>query len=127
MKTFPNNKRRARERGWLMADLIVAIAILALVMLPLAFSLAQEMQLLRASYCRGAAMGIVDGEMEILVAGEWQAFADGTSAYVARGLAATNLPPGRLELTKSGKHLRLEWRPEMHKGLGPVVREVTVK
>jgi hypothetical protein len=127
MKTSQKNARRSREQGWLMVDLIVAIAILAVAMLPLAFSLAQEMQLLRANYWRGAAMGIVDGEMEILVTGEWQTFADGTSAYVARGIASTNLPPGRLELTKSGKHLRLEWQPQMRKGIGAVVREVTVK
>jgi len=118
---------RSRERGWLMADLIVAIAILAVAMLPLAFSLAQEMQILRSSYWRGAAMAIVDGEMEILVAGEWQALADGTSVYVARGVASTNLPTARFELTKTGKHLRLEWQPELRKGIGAVVREVTVK
>lgn len=110
-----------------MTDLMVGLSIFALALLPLGISFAKEMQLVRASYWRGVAMEVVDGEMEILAAGEWQAFADGQSAYPVHSPAATNLPPGTLQLTKSGKHLRLEWQPKERKGVGAVVREVTVK
>ena len=119
--------RRRRERGAMMVDLIAAMAILAVAVLPLAFSFAKEFQLVRASYWRGLAMEIVDGEMEVLAAGEWRAFADGQSVYVVRTTAATNLPAGRFQLTKSNLHLRLEWTPEERKGVGAVVREVNVK
>jgi hypothetical protein len=61
-----------RERGMLMADLFVAMGILAVAIMPLAFSYVRETRLLRAEYFRGAAMEIVDGEMEILVAGDWR-------------------------------------------------------
>jgi hypothetical protein len=116
-----------RECGSMMVDLIAAMAILAVAVLPLALSFAKEFQLVRASYWRALAMEIVDGEMEVLAAGEWRAFADGQSVYVVRTPTATNLPPGGFQLTKSGGRLRLEWQPEQRKGIGAVVREVTVK
>ena len=116
-----------RESGALMTDLMVGLSIFALALLPLGISFAREMQLVRANYWRGAAMEIVDGEMEILAAGEWRAFADGQSVYAVHAAAATNLPPGQFQLTKTDRHLRLEWTPEQRKGVGAVVREVTVK
>ena len=118
---------RHRESGALMTDLMVGLAIFALALLPLGISFAKEFQLVRAHYWRSVAMEIVDGEMEILAAGEWRAFAEGPSPYVVKAVAATNLPPGLFVLTKSDKHLRLEWTPEQRKGVGAVVREVTVK
>ena len=69
-------------------------------------------------------MELVDGEMEILVAGEWRAFAPGTHDYPLRGAAATNLPPGRCQLTITTNLLRLEWKPDQRRGVGAVVREV---
>lgn len=124
-----DDRRRGRRRqsGMLMTDLMIGLAIFGLALLPLGLSFAKEMQLVRAHYWRGLAMGIVDGEMEVLAAGEWRAFSDGQAAYAVHAPAATNLPPGSFQLTKSGNHLRLEWRPEVRKGVGAVVREVTVK
>lgn len=119
--------RRRCESGSMMVDLIAAMAILAVAVLPLAFSFAKEFQLVRSSYYRVLAMEIVDGEMEILAAGEWRAFADGQSVYAVRTPTATNLPPGGFQLTKSGNRLRLEWQPEQRKGVGAVVREVTAR
>jgi hypothetical protein len=110
-----------------MTDLMVGLSIFALALLPLAVSFAKEYQLVRAHYWRAVAVEIVDGEMEILAAGEWRAFADGRSAYAVKAAAATNLPPGRFVLTKSDRYLRLEWTPEERKGVGAVVREVTAR
>ena len=62
-----------------MMDLIVGMAILTLAIVPLAFSFVRERQLLRAEYFRSVAMEIVDGEMEILAAGEWRNFPDGAA------------------------------------------------
>lgn len=120
-------RNQRRESGALMTDLMVGLSIFTLALLPLGISFAREMQLVRAAYWRGVAMEVVDGEMEILAAGEWQAFADGQTAYAVHSPAASNLPPGTLQLTKSGKHLRLEWKPADRRGVGAVVREVTVK
>ena len=122
-----SNRNRDGELGMLMADLMIAMAILVAVVLPVALSFSREAEMLRASYCRGVAMEIVDGEMEILAAGEWRAFPNGQSPYVVQSGAVTNLPPGKFLLTKNSNQLRLEWASDKHHGIGPVIREATVK
>ena len=110
-----------------MVDLVVAMAILSLAIVPLGFSFARERQLLKIEYLRGVADEIVDGEMEILAAGDWKNFPDGAQNYTVHSQAAANLPPGHFQLTRTGNHLRLEWTPDKRQGIGTVVREVTVK
>jgi hypothetical protein len=110
--------------GFLIAELIVALAILFVAVIPLAYSFLSDARLLRVSYERAVAMELVDGEMEILVAGEWRAFAPGTHDYPLRSAAATNLPPGRCQFTITTNLLRLEWKPDRRRGVGAVVREV---
>lgn len=116
-----------RERGFLMVDLIVGMAILTLAIMPLAFSFAHEKQLLRAEYFRAVVVEIVDGEMEILAAGEWRDFPDGPQVYTVHANAAARLPSGHFQLTKTGKYLRLEWKSNERRGIGTVVREITIK
>ena len=117
-----------RERGYiLMTDLVVGMAILTLAIMPLTYTFIRERQMLRVEYFRAAAVEIVDGEMEILAAGAGQDFPDGQQAYTVHANTAAHLPPGHFQLTKTGKHLRLEWKSEKRKGIGPVVREITVK
>jgi hypothetical protein len=115
------------RRGFLMVDAVVAMAILSLAIVPLGFSFARERQVLKIEYLHSVANEIVDGEMEILAAGDWKNFPDGAQAYPVHSRAAANLPPGHFQLTKTGNHLRLEWMPDKRKGVGVVVREVTVK
>ena len=115
------------HRGIMMMDLVVAMAILSLAIVPLGFSFARERQVLKTEYLRGVANEIVDGEMEILSAGDWKNFPDGAQSYKVRAKAAASLPPGQFLLTKTGNHLRLEWTPDKRKGISEVVREVTVQ
>src|SRR5258708_34004562 len=68
---------RVRQNGFLMTEMLVALAILLGALLPLAYSLASEKRLARAAYQRAVAMELVDGEMEILAAGEWRAMPAG--------------------------------------------------
>jgi len=126
-KTNSFSARSRRERGFMMVDLFVGMAILAVAILPLAFSYVKETRMLRAEYFHGVAMEIVDGEMEVLAAGEWRNFPDGSQPFTVHARAAATLPPGHFQLTKSGQHLRLEWASDQHQGIKPVVREVTVK
>jgi hypothetical protein len=95
--------------------------------MPLAFSYVRETRLLRAEYFRGTVMEIVDGEMEVLAAGEWRNFPEGAQPYTVHACAAANLPPGHFQLTKTGRHLRLEWTSDQRQGIGTVIREVTIK
>jgi len=116
-----------RQYGALMTELMVALAILAGVLLPLAYSLVSERRLARSSYQRAVAMEIVDGEMEALVAGEWRAFSPGTQEYRVHAAAATNLPPGKFLLTLDPGNVRLQWQPAVKQHGGAVVREARVR
>ena len=115
--------RRGRQRGALMTELLVALAILMGTLLPLAYAFAAEHRLARACYQRAVALEIVDGEMEGLLAGGGRAFGPGTYDYPVHARAATNLPAGRFILTVQPGKLRLQWRPEPKKHGGSVVRE----
>jgi len=117
----------ARMSGALMVELLVAMALMAGALLPLAYSIASERRLVRATYQRAVAMEIVDGEMEVLAAGAWRAHSTGAHEYPVHAMAATNLPPGRFLLTVQGPKVRLEWRPSVKMHGGAVVREVTMK
>jgi hypothetical protein len=116
-----------RTHGYLMVDLLVALAILSLAIVPIGFSFARERQVLKIEYFRSVANEIVDGEMEILAAGDWKNHPDGSQNYSVQARAATSLPPGHFQLTKTGNHLRLEWNSDEKHGIGTVVREVTIK
>ena len=115
------------KRGWMTTDLVVAMGILTVTMLPLAFSFVSEIKLCRGYYYRAVAMEIVDGEMEILAAGEWRAFRHGDQSYPIRAESAKVLPPGRFRLTVEGESVRLEWLPDKRNQGGRVVREAKVK
>lgn len=123
MVTTPQTNR-ARQRGVLMVELLVAIALLLGGLLPIAYAVAAERRLARASYQRAVAMELVDGELELLSAGGWHAFTTGTYDYKVHGAALTNLPPGKFVLTVSPNRLRLEWQPALKRSGGSVVREV---
>jgi hypothetical protein len=117
----------ARESGALMTELIVAMSVLLVAFLPLAYSITSEQRLARAYYQRAVAVEIVDGEMEVLVAGGWKNFAIGTHEYPVRANAATNLPAGTFLLTVEAARLKLEWKPAVRDHGGKVVREVGLK
>lgn len=121
------NKYFNDQRGILILDLAMAMIILSTAILPLAFMFARERDVLRADYCRAVASEVVDGEMEVLAAGDWKNFPDGAQAYTVHSRAAANLPAGHFELTKAGNHLRLEWTPQRRMGIGAVVREITIQ
>jgi len=114
-------------RAFLILDLVVGMAMLVLAIFPLAYTVNSEARLFRATYQRALAMEIVDGEMEILAAGEWHAYPEGTQTYPVQARAAANLPDGQFQLTRTGNHVRLQWSPAEKSGVGTVVREVTVK
>lgn len=120
-------KNNPRERGALMAELLVAIALLAIAVLPVGYSIVSEKVLARAAYERAVAMEIVDGEIEVLQAGEWRTYAPGQHDYPVHANAATNLPPGNFRLTIGSDKVRLVWEPAKKHHGGPVVREVLIK
>jgi len=118
---------RVGQSGALMVEMLVAMAILAGVLLPLAYSFTSERRYIRAAYQRALAMEIVDGEMEVLLAGQWRAFTPGVHPYTVGAEAATNLPPGQFTLTLEAAKVRLQWQPALKDHGGPVIREARIK
>lgn len=121
------NLRSTRECGALTTELLVAMVLLTSALFPLAYSFASEKRLTRTYYQRAVAMEIVDGEMERLVAGSWHSYKTGTQDYTVHAFAATNLPPGRFQLSIEKDKMRLEWLPGVKMRGGPVSREVRVQ
>jgi len=117
----------ARRRGALIFEVVMAMTILVVAMLPLAFAMNSDAKLLRISYQRAVAMEIIDGEIEILSAGGWRDVPEGTHPFIVHAGAAANLPPGPFLLTHTAQHFRLEWSPEKKSGVGKIAREVTIK
>ena len=116
-----------RQRGALATDLMIALSIFTIVMLPVAFSIIHEQKLARIYYHQAIAMEIVDGEMEVLRAGEWRAFQPGVQAYPVRAEAAKNLPHGTFLLTLTSDRVRLEWLPDRKQEGGKLFREAPLK
>ena len=117
--------REGRRGGWMLTEVVVALAILGTVVLPLGFAFMGEVQLGRAYYYRAVAIGVVDGEMEVLVAGEHRQFQPGVHPYEVATDAARQLP-GRFELTVETGRLILEWIPDTAGKGGRVRREVAL-
>jgi hypothetical protein len=116
----------SRQRGLLTTDLVVAMGIFLVGIIPLSVSLVSEQKLMRAYYFRAIATEIVDGELERVMAGGAKNLSTGSQSFKPRALAAQNLPPGKFVITRSGKSVRVEWRPENRDRGGHISREATL-
>jgi hypothetical protein len=114
--------RRLRG-GFLNVELAAAMFLLLVAVIPLGFSFVHERDLCRVYYVQAVATQIVDGEMEILVAGGWRNAAEGTRTYAVKAEAAKNLPPGKFLFTRTQGHLKLEWVADRRGWGGRIVRE----
>jgi hypothetical protein len=117
----------SREGGVLVVEAMVAMAILILATLPLSIWMLADARAFRDTYRRAVAVELVDGEMEILAAGDWRNYPEGTNACHIEAKAAANLPEGRFEVIRHENHLRLEWTPSRGSGIARVAREVTIR
>jgi hypothetical protein len=107
----------------LLTELIVALAMFLVALVPLSLTIVQEHRVARLLYNRAVAGEILDGELEIFLAGEWRTLSPGTHPLVVRAEAAQSLPPGRFEATLDGRRLRLEWRADKPRLGGHTARE----
>ena len=106
----PKHRRQQGYLTVLLAEMTVAVGLLAVVLIPLTVGFFKESKEMRDLYRKAVAMEIVDGEMEILVAGGAEGISAGSRSYAINAAAATNLPPGKFTLTREGKTLRLGWQ-----------------
>ena len=125
MVTFPPASRR--ERAFLATEMVVALGILVVVALPLAYAHVDALRRVAADYRRTALLELVDGEAEILAAGAARVVTDGRHAWTLRGASARNVPAGQAILTREGNRARLEWIPADRRQGRPVLREFTLR
>src|SRR5881394_2639920 len=119
--------QRSRTQGWLIAELMFALGVIVVALMPLAYSFRSEQKILRAHYNQAVAMEIIDGEMELLHAGDWRQVLEGEHPFKVTANAATNLPPGAFFLSRTGAMFRLEWRPVKKNSGGKIFRDVTMR
>ncbi|MFT4589512.1 MAG: hypothetical protein ACI8QF_003627 [Limisphaerales bacterium] len=118
--------RRHRQRGALSAELAIAIAILVTGLFPLSVTIFKDQKRARSLYVQAIAMEIVDGEMEILAAGEWRNLETGEHPYSVTAAAAENLPDGRFTVSRDSATVELAWIPVKRGYGGPLKRELTL-
>ena len=123
----PNRRRQQGYITVLLTEMTVAVGLMAVVLIPLTVGFFKEAKQMRNLYREAVAMEIVDGEMEVLRAGYWKEFNQGTQPYPTTAQSMKNLPEGELQLTLDGKRLQLEWTPKEERyQSGRVVREVNL-
>jgi len=120
---LPAQRTSSRHAGFLEADLLVALALLMIAVLPLAYSFTADQRAMRAAYERAVAMELLDGELEMLAAGAWRNHPVGTNVITLTGNAAVNLTTNRALLIIQTNSIRLEWRTAKRASTG-IIREI---
>jgi len=113
----------SRQCGMLQVDMLVAMTLLVLAVFPIAYSFNLDRKAMNRGYERAVAMELVDGEMEVLLAGAWRNYPPGTNQIQFTGQAAANLSTPQATLFITPETLRLEWRPSERRSKG-ISREV---
>ncbi len=119
--------RLARRRAFLQLDVAIALTVLTLVFIPLSVSSSGGLDLARRHYFEAVALQLIDGEMDVLLAGERRKYTLGEYGITPVGEAVQNLPEGKFVLTVKQKQLTLTWVPTKQAKWGRVERVVELK
>ena len=119
--------RLTNRLAFLQLDVAVAITFLALVFIPLSISSSGDLDLARRHYFEAVALQLIDGEMDVLLAGERRKYTTGEHRITPVGEAVQNLPEGEFVLTVHDQKLTLAWVPTKRAKWGRVERVVELK
>ena len=119
--------RLTNRLAFLQLDVAVAITVLALVFIPLSISSSGDLDLARRHYFEAVALQLIDGEMDVLLAGEHRKYTTGEHRITPVGEAVQNLPEGEFVLTVHDQKLTLAWVPTKRAKWGRVERVVELK
>ena len=119
--------RLTNRLAFLQLDVAVAITVLALVFIPLSVSSSGDLDLARRQYFEAVALQLIDGEMDVLLAGERRKYTPGEHQIKPVGGAVQNLPEGEFVLTVHDQKLTLAWVPTKRAKWGRVERVVQLK
>ncbi len=123
---------RQSKKVFSMVELVVALGIIGIALLPLAYGFRLEGKSMQALYYRSVAEQILDGQREILAAGAWRKYQIGANRFEIRNKAFDNLPEGDLKLELSSMNngkvkIMLSWKAREFKGIGEVRKEAVVQ
>ena len=113
--------------AFLQLDVAIAITVLVLVFIPLSVSSSGGLDLARRHYFEAVALQLIDGEMDVLLAGERQKYTTGEHRIKPVGQAVQNLPEGEFVLNVQDEKLTLAWMPKKLAKWGRVERVVELK
>jgi len=119
--------RLTNRLAFLQLDVAVAITVLALVFIPLSVSSSGDLDLARRQYFEAVALQLIDGEMDVLLAGERRKYTPGEHQIKPVGEAVQNMPEGEFTLTVHDQKLTLAWVPTKRAKWGRVERVVELK
>lgn len=119
--------RLTNRLAFLQLDVAVAITVLALVFIPLSVSSSGDLDLARRHYFEAVALQLIDGEMDVLLAGERRKYTTGEHRITPVGEAVQNLPEGEFVLTVQEQKLTLAWMPNKRAKWGRIERVVELK
>ena len=119
--------RLAKHLAFLQLDVAIALTVLALVFIPLSVSSSGGLDLARRHYFEAVALQLIDGEMDVLLAGERRKYTTGEHRITPVGEAVQNLPEGEFVLTVHDQKLTLAWVPTKRAKWGRVERVVELK
>ncbi len=127
VKRIASRRSRGSRQGSLQIDCLVALGLIMTVVLPLGYGFLHSQRLMRQTYQRAVVTELIDGELEVLAAGEWRTQPMGMHEYPMRGGSLTNVPPGRWLLTRNERVCRLEWQPTDFRQHLPFAREFPLR
>ena len=119
--------RLTNRLAFLQLDVAVAITVLALVFIPLSVSSSGDLDLARRQYFEAVALQLIDGEIDVLLAGERRKYTPGEHQIKPVGEAVQNLPEGEFVLSVQDEKLTLAWMPKNLAKWGRVERVVQLK
>ena len=108
-------------------DVMGAIVILMLVFIPLTVTSSRKLDLARRHHVEAVVLQLIDGEIDVLLAGEHKKYNFGEHRITPAGEAAEDLPKGDFILTLKKKQLSLVWIPVKQAKWGRIDREVNLK
>ena len=116
------------RKKFLMIEIVIALGIIAVVMIPLASAFFREGRMLRALYYQSVAEQVLDGEREVLAAGEWRNYPVGEYICLIDNDAFKHLPEKKvvLEVTDIDNNQRkfvFVWEPAKNEGICGIRKE----
>ena len=119
--------RAAKRLAFVQLDVALAVSILLLVFIPFSVTSSSKLDLARRQHFKAVALQMIDGELDVLMAGERQKYIPGEHKITPPGEAVKTQPVGEFILTVQENPRTIAWVPEKEAKWGRVEREVTLK